>query len=673
MDTVEISTSRFAAVKQLLRESAKGNPSAYGGLAIWEFSRDQFLTTTLGGLPLVAPPAPKRPCCSASTTATSALLVGLRGEQPFDGTQYPRLPWGCEPASTEDIDMVARWIADGAPEAEAGGQLYQLSGQDWTSHTEMQQVQPAACADVLQAFGEYQGSTNEYLFQKGELRQRANIDCMTPAQLERLRYAFQQIYALNDWPEDWRSYNNMALIHQNHCQHGWERFLPWHRIYLYEMEQVLQYFCPDVTLPYWDWVMPQYRPAQPEKGEIIPPALQAFLTEESLTLLKGHDIPVDELKSIVGKRYASQARFFAAVRELIGEKYTKDTYRKRFLDALMASNPLWYPLRYPGEFGDSTINKMIHYHYPTANDIVQIMSLRTFRDFGGGSSYDDAFGFLDQNPHNTMHIWTGGFNPDAPKADPSSSSRNRNQNVKVAGRHFHKKSDLYSQPPNGDMLSNLTASYDPVFWPIHVNIDRLWHEWQTLNPHSQPVELDSVLTPWSYTIRDTLEMKRFGYEYIRISCLLPVGADSPVARFVSKPIDVAANTRSAFRCAEIRLHRVPQLPRSCFVRVFLNLADANANTPLDHPNYAGYFAIFGHGDCIGGPGHCEVPVRGKYDLRPRSQNTPRNHRVNVTDCARRLFDQGASQLSITLVVVGADYQEDPELLRLDGVSLTFLD
>ena len=52
------------------------------------------------------------------------------------------------------------------------------------------------------------------------------------------------MYGLNKWPEDWRSYNNLALIHQNHCQHGWERFLPWHRIYLYEFEQALQDHCP---------------------------------------------------------------------------------------------------------------------------------------------------------------------------------------------------------------------------------------------------------------------------------------------------------------------------------------------------------------------------------------------------------------------------------------------
>ena len=673
MPSQEITPTRLAAVQQLLEKSAGGEPAAYGGFAVWQFSREQFLTTSLGGFPLIALSAPKKSCCSASAPTASALLLGLRGEQPFDGSQYPRLPWGRAPLPAHDIETIAQWIADGAPEADPSGQEYPLSSRDWTRHTEMQQVQPAACADVVKAFAEYQGSINDYHFQKGELRQRVNIDCMTPDQLKKLRHGFAQIYALNDWPEDARSYNNMALIHQNHCQHGWERFLPWHRIYLYEMEQVIQEFCPDVTLPYWDWTMPQYRPAHPENGEIIPPALQAFLTDESLTFLGHHGIPIDKLQPMVGNSYASQGRFFDVVGKLIGIEFTKGTYRERFLDALLASNPLWYPLRYPGEFHGSTINKQIHYHYPTAEDMAQIMSLRTFRDFGGGSSYDDAFGFLDQNPHNTMHIWTGGMNPHAPKAPPSATARDRNQSVKVAGRHFHKKSDLYSQPPMGDMFSNLTASYDPIFWPIHVNIDRLWHEWQTLNPNSQPVDLDSVLTPWSYTIRDTLEMKRFGYEYVRSSCLLPVGSESPVARFVSKPIDVAPNTRAAFRTAEIRLHRVPQLPRSCFVRVFLNLPDADANTPLDHTNYAGYLAIFGHGDCIGGPGHCAVPVRGRYDLRPRSHNTPRNHRVDVTKCARRIFDAGACELTITLVVVGADYEEDRELLRLDGVSLNFLD
>src|SRR5262249_38571873 len=205
--------------------------------------------------------------------------------------------------------------------------------------------------------------------------------------------------------------------------------------------------CPDVTMPYWDWTMPQYTPATPDKGAIIPPSFKAFLVPDSLTYLGANGIPpeaIQKLKPLVGSKYVSPHAFFAAVANAIGAQYTTGTHRKRFIDALLDANSLWYPLRYPAEYKDSsghpsTINKVIHYHYPTAEDIEQILSLRTFRDFGGGSSYDDAFGFIDQNPHNTLHIWTGGMNPDTP---PANAPDDRNKAVKVAGRRFHTKDDM---------------------------------------------------------------------------------------------------------------------------------------------------------------------------------------------------------------------------------------
>jgi tyrosinase len=527
---------------------------------------------------------------------------------------------------------------------------------------------------------------NEFRTQHGEVKQRMNIDCMTEAQIDELRFAFRELYELNKWPEDRRSYNNVALVHQNHCQHGWERFLPWHRIYLYEFEQALQDVCPNVTLPYWDWTMPQYRPERPETGWVIPKALQAFLTDASIDFLTKAEppLPADAAATLrremaaKGKRYPSPARFFADVAVLVGKEYTEGEHRLRFIDALLAANALWYPLRYPSEYPGGTINTVIHYHYPTADDIEQILSLRSFRDFGGGSLYNDAFGFLDQNPHNTMHIWTGGMNPDYQPGGrdfEKDLGGDRNRGVRVAGRRFHSRRDLYTQPQYGDMFSNLTASYDPVFWPIHVNVDRLWWEWQQVHPQSNPADLDAVLTPWSYTTADTLDISSFGYEYVKSSYVVPVGLEAPVGRFVSGPLDIPETVRGSFRQADVRLHRVPQLPRSCFIRVFLNVPDANAQTPTDAPGYAGYLAVFGHGPCYGGPGHCEVPPRRArpYDVRPRSHDTPRNHRVNVTKAMRRLIDSGATSVQITLVAIGADYREENELLRLEGVSLNFLD
>ena len=125
---------------------------------------------------------------------------------------------------------------------------------------------------------------------------------------------------------------------------------------------------------------------------------------------------------------------------------------------------------------------------------------------------------------------------------------------------------------------------------------------------------------------------------------MPVGLATPVGRFVSQPIDVPERCASSFRQAEVRLHRVPQLPRSCFIRVFLNLPDADATTPLDRralrrlPGDLRPRRLLSAGP---GTATCRRRPR-KYDLRPRSHNTPRNHRINVTKAARRLIDAGAT-------------------------------
>jgi len=108
---------------------------------------------------------------------------------------------------------------------------------------------------------------------------------------------------------------------------------------------------------------------------------------------------------------------------------------------------------------------------------------------------------------------------------------------------------------------------------------------------------------------------------------------------------------------------------------FLNDPRADASTPVrENPHYAGYLAIFGHGDCYGGPGHCELPPpRARpFDQRPRSHNTPRNHRLDITAAAHRMLQTG-DELQITLLVIGVDYREERDLLRLEGVSLNLLD
>jgi tyrosinase len=690
--------TRYERVRTILQAASGASTANYGGVGrFWDHGLDAFKTATVHGVRMIASEVP--PCCAGEPEAAtrrsrgSGLIQGLRGEAPFDGSQFPPLPWGGTRVSNDDIAFIADWIDDGC---KPGDHLT-----NFVLGAVLTEAEARVAVKDIAEFEPCPEGMNARVAREGAPRQRIDLDCMPEHQLDMLRSAFRHAYDLDDWPEDRRSYNNQALIHQNHCQHGWERFLPWHRAYLYEFEQNLQDFHPGVMLPYWDFTASLYRPDKPERGAIIPSAFKAFLTQRAVEKLIGALDPAvtatqkDALLRMADERvlFTSQRQFF---RYIIGDIcYTDvtanvaDENRRRFIDALLESNPLWYPLRYPAEYqGDGTIEQVIHYHYPAPSDIEQIRSLNNFRDFGGGNIYNASFGFLDQNPHNTMHIWAGGQNPNADggsyvqpliasagaRAAVSAMADRRNLAVRAGGRAFHKKSDLYSQPGLGDMFSNLTASYDPVFWPIHVNIDRIWWEWQKLNPSAEPYDLDSILSPWSYTIRDTLDVSVFGYEYVRGSWFMPVGTQATIGRFVSTPIQIAGPVKT-FRKAEIRLHWVPQLMRSCFVRVFLNQPGADASTALkENPHFAGYLAIFGHGECYGGPGHCEPPPPRprSFDVRGRNHNAPRNHRVDITDAARSLLaDQ--DNLQITLVVIGADYREDKDLLKLEGVSLNFLD
>jgi len=691
--------SRYERVKEILDKASGASTSDYGGVGrFWDGDLQDFMKARVHGVLMIAPETASSCCDDGSRSARSGLIRGLRGETPFDGARFPPLPWGGERVAPEDIAFIADWIDDGCPDDQL--LTLDIGALDATDR----KVTRVRLAEVAE-FAAFAPGPRQYAYRDGEPRQRQNLDCLGEPQLAELRQAFRAIYDLDYKAEDRRNYNNQALIHQNHCQHGWERFLPWHRAYLYEFEQNLQDFSRGIMIPYWDWTMPQYHPRNPTSGWIIPQAFQAFLTAEQADWLVGMLDPKPTAEQAAGFRelaegpvyFVSQHDLFCHVIGKIG--YTDvapspaDRNRQRMIDALLASNALWYPLRYPAEYaGGGTINSVIHYHYPTGDDMAQILSLNTFRDFGGGSVYDAAFGFLDQNPHNTMHIWTGGMNPDAglaaytcggdaaaaPQvaaiAGASGLGARRNATTHVAGRRFHHREDLYSQPDYGDMFSNLTASYDPIFWPIHVNVDRIWWEWQNRNPTGLPADLDAVMSPWSYTARDMLEIARFGYEYVRCAFFMPVGMEAPIARFVSRPIPIDKKAKS-FRKAEIRLHWVPQLVRSCFVRAFLNQPGADASTPLqDNPSYAGYLAIFGHGECYGGPGHCDLPPpRARaYDQRPRSHNTPRNHRIDVTEAARRLLEK-SDELTVTLIVIGVDYREERDLLKLEGVSLNFLD
>jgi tyrosinase len=71
----------------------------------------------------------------------------------------------------------------------------------------------------------------------------------------------------------------------------------------------------------------------------------------------------------------------------------------------------------------------------------------------------------------------------------------------------------------GDMANQNLAAYDPIFYPHHINIDRIWYIWQRAHgPPSQSVPdylKGQVLSPFRMTVEDVLDIGGLNYGYAR--------------------------------------------------------------------------------------------------------------------------------------------------------------
>ena len=377
--------SRYEQVKGILNEAqGDANPSYQGHKRFWNLPLEEFLQVTIYGIRMIAPageedfcqdymeaagqsccesmpaaddasaPRTQQPadasteksvgesCCAPSGPAAtfgtahsrgrgaaSGLIKGLKGQFPFDGSQFPRLPWGGKQVSNSDILFIESWIDDGCPAT------------DEVDKARIEVSQPLKMA-LAQGHEEHPlsaRSVNEYRAEAGKTKVRKNIECLTPDELARLRRVIKVMRCYDDFHQyDQRSFRYWADIHANNCQHGWEQFLSWHRMYLYYFEQQMQDVDPTVTLPYWDW--PMYREnvlisikdmdeKSHTKGKdngIIPKAYRCWVDETMLNNLKGK-IPDDywtKLNSVKDQKFDSGNRLYLTANIPYGEKNWDD-------------------------------------------------------------------------------------------------------------------------------------------------------------------------------------------------------------------------------------------------------------------------------------------------------------------------------------------------------------
>jgi hypothetical protein len=139
--------------------------------------------------------------------------------------------------------------------------------------------------------------------------------------------------------------------------------------------------------------------------------------------------------------------------------------------------------------------------------------------------------------------------------------------------------------------------------------------------------------------------------------------------------------RRDFKRADLVFEGVDHAGPSYEARVFLNNPGATADTPRTaDEGYAGSFHIFGHGNCFGDVGHCDVDERGNapHDLRLPHPLTPARKLVKVTDTLKAVLQRDGKLHHVTVVPVAVGHpapgESDPEgFLKYDKVQLVTYD
>ena len=364
---------------------------------------------------------------------------------------------------------------------------------------------------------------------------RRNISNLEPRDpiLQNYKDAITQMQALP--ATDGRNWNNQAQIHNSHCPHGNWFFLPWHREYLVYFERIVRKLSGNkkFALPYWNWAV------EPKVPDVF----------------WGTGNPMN------------------------------DSSR------LMAQNTLLDP----GSVG-----------HPVLQSILSEPNFQVFGSYQASAQRQFAgYGLLEGTPHNYIHGAIGGH------------------------------------------MGNYMSPLDPVFWAHHNMIEYCWVDWNLTRRNNNPndpswfnftfsdffdedgnaVQSMSVAAGLLFPIldyqyepsqigrlvnnltiisqADAEALKKFVQTgaNVNITVLrrfpLQRGAEVQLGNAVTRTIPLeAAAIRAALETQSqqrllLTVGGVQEPARNDFlVRVFLNLPDASAATPISDPHYAGSFSFF---------------------------------------------------------------------------------
>jgi hypothetical protein len=145
-------------------------------------------------------------------------------------------------------------------------------------------------------------------------------------------------------------------------------------------------------------------------------------------------------------------------------------------------------------------------------------------------------------------------------------------------------------------------------------------------------------------------------------------------RYEAAPLPLSPATQAGeFEDAQLVFYGVEHSGPSFEALVFLNTPEASVETPLElDQGFAGSFTIFGHGGCVGDPGHCDVPGHEKdpFDTRAPHALIGQTKTVDISAALKRVHADG-DHLAVTVLAVmpGEKAAELRDVLNFSAMRL----
>jgi tyrosinase len=140
-------------------------------------------------------------------------------------------------------------------------------------------------------------------------------------------------------------------------------------------------------------------------------------------------------------------------------------------------------------------------------------------------------------------------------------------------------------------------------------------------------------------------------------------------RWSSDPLAVPRDAAAPFTHANLEFEDVQHDGPSFVVQLVFNNPKVEDAVSPETRGYAGHFTVFGHGECWGDAGHCEVPSGPlhEFDRRPPHPLTPINVTVDVTEALLELPE--ADAVVVTALAESLDPSVTSNPLRFKRLTL----